>query len=89
MKAKAEVRFHYSTPWRAELVARLLEVDNRAAPSSLRIRTLAEGSTVITRLEHGKLGTFLAALDDLLFTEKLIKGVLSLTGDEDAGRGPD
>ncbi len=89
MKAKAEIKFHYGTPEVAEMVAHLLEVDNRVAPSSLRIKTSAEESTVVTRLEHRKLGTFLAALDDLLFTEKLIKGVLSLTGDEDAGRSSD
>lgn len=91
MKARAEVRFRYGSQRRGEMVARLLEVDNRAAPRSLRIETRAEGDTVVTRFEHGRLGTFLAALDDVLFTEKLIRGVLSLTGkgEEDAGHSPD
>jgi hypothetical protein len=89
MRARAEVRFRYGSKRKAEMVARLLEVDNQAAPRSLRISTLAMGDTVVTGFEHSRLGTFLAALDDLLFTEKLITGVLSLTGEENAGHSPD
>lgn len=84
MKAKAEVRFDYPTPRMAEKVAHLLEVDNRVAPSSLKLKTHAERNIVVTRMEHERLGTFLAALDDLLFTERLIRRILTLKGDEDA-----
>jgi hypothetical protein len=84
MKARAEVRFNYGSPREAKAVARLLEVDNRVAPRSLGIKTRAEGGSVVTRMGHEKLGTFLAALDDLFFTEKLIRGVLSLADDENA-----
>jgi hypothetical protein len=84
MKAKAELRFQYSDTAKAEKVAYLLEVDNRIAPRSLRIKTRTVGGAVVTELEHRKLNTLLAALDDLLFTERLIVELLPIARSGDA-----
>lgn len=78
MKAKAELKFYYDSEETAQMVAYLLEVDNRAAPRNLKLRTSARGKTVITDFEHEKLNTFLATIDDLLFTERLVADLLPI-----------
>ncbi len=70
------LEFEYSTEREAELVARLLEIDNRVG--NIDIKTHAEGKKVITVLEHEKTGTFIATIEDLLFTERLISNLLEL-----------
>jgi hypothetical protein len=78
MKAKAEIKFYYDSEETAERVAYLLEVDNRAAPRNLKLMTSAKGKKVITEFEHEKLNTFLATIDDLLFTERLVADLLPM-----------
>ena len=78
MKAKAEIRFYYGSEETAQKVAYLLKVDNRAAPRNLKLITGAKEKKVITEFEHEKLNTFLATIDDLLFTERLITDLLPI-----------
>ncbi|MEE8167978.1 MAG: KEOPS complex subunit Pcc1 [Candidatus Hydrothermarchaeales archaeon] len=80
MLAKARVEFRYEDRETAEKIARLLEIDNRVAPRKLKLKTYSEGDRVITVFEHGKLNTFLATIDDLLFSEKLIEGLIGYVG---------
>lgn len=84
MKAKVRIKFQYEGAEGARKVAYLLEVDNRIAPRSLKVKTWASGRTVVTEVEHERLNTILATIDDLLFTEKLIAELLPFAGDRDA-----
>lgn len=69
---RARVEFEYRDVKAAKLVARLLEIDNRLAPAKLKVRTASRGNKVLTTIEHEKIGTFAATLEDLFFCEKLI-----------------
>ena len=76
MKAKARIEFEYKNEKTARLVSQLLEIDNKVAPRKLRIKTKNVGVKVITNIEHDKLNTFLATIDDLLFCERLIENLI-------------
>ncbi len=73
---KAVIEFRYRDENIAKKVASLLEIDNKIAPRTLRLVTINKKDRVITTLEHENIGTFNAAIDDLLFSEKLISGLL-------------
>lgn len=76
MKAKGKVVFRYKDSGTAKILARLLEIDNKIAPRKLKIKTGNKDNLVMTQLEHEKLNTFFATIDDLLFSEKLINGLI-------------
>jgi hypothetical protein len=64
----------------AKAVAEAISPDNFKTPSGLKVQTLVEDCKVITRiLCEGKLATFTATIDDLLFcastAEKAVKAV--------------
>lgn len=74
----ANITFEYSGNREAAIVAEMLEVDNRVAPKKLRIETVNRGKTVITRVEHERLNTLFATVDDLIFTERLISSLIEV-----------
>jgi hypothetical protein len=76
MLVKGRIEFSYEKEEVAKMVAYLLELDNRIAPRSLKLKTVQIGSDVVTRLEHSNIGTFFAAVDDLVFSERLISGLV-------------
>ena len=78
MQTRAELVFRYHSEEEAELVARLLELDNRLAPKGIEVKTTQRGKEVITRAEHASAATLFATVDDLLFCEKVISDVLGL-----------
>ncbi|GCC10887.1 hypothetical protein IPdc08_00925 [archaeon] len=78
MLSKSRIEFSYETEEKAELIAELLEIDNKVAPRKLKIETFSEGKKVITLVEHTKISTLAATLEDLIFTEKLISLVMEL-----------
>ncbi len=80
MLARARLKFYYEDTGFAGKMAELLEIDNRMAPRKLRLRTHSEGGEVITSFEHERLNTFIATIDDLLFSEKLVEELLSYVG---------
>ena len=82
MQAKANLTFSYKTARTASLAAELLEIDNRVAPSSLKITSKAAGKTVTTQFSHPNFGTFALALEDIIFTEKLISELLDFVEGE-------
>ena len=75
---RGRFEFVYRDEQDAGTVAQLLELDNRVLPRKLKVRTVQEGKRVITRVEHESLGTFQAAVEDLLFCERLIEGLLGV-----------
>lgn len=76
MNAKGRIEFDYRDDKTAGMVAELLEIDNKIAPKKLKLKTVNRGKKVITILEHENMGTFFAAIDDLIFSEKLISDVI-------------
>ncbi|MFH1774119.1 MAG: KEOPS complex subunit Pcc1 [Methanobacteriota archaeon] len=90
-KAKAKIEFRYKDAKTAQKISYLLEVDNKipkvgATPLRLaiaiapkKIKTESRGNRVITHIEHEKLGTLLATIDDLLFCERLIEDLVCWT----------
>ena len=63
----AEITISYKTMQEAEAVAKALIPDNVKAPRGLIIRTIRQGTKVLTMIEcTTKLLTFLATIDDVM-----------------------
>ncbi len=77
MIAKAEIEFKYRDAKTAQKISYLLELDNKISPR--KIKTESKGNRVTTRIEHKKLSTLLATIDDLLFCEQLIEELVCWT----------
>ena len=75
---RATITFKYKDEKEAEVVFRMLDVDNKASPKTLKIETVKRESEVITTIEHENPGTIFATVDDLIFTEKLISGLVEV-----------
>lgn len=75
---RGRLEFVYPNEKDAGSVARLLELDNQVLPRKLKVRTVQEGTSVVTWIEHESLGTFQAAVEDLLFCERLIEDLLGV-----------
>ncbi len=77
---EAKVTLRYSDAMTAQAVAKAVSPDNRVTPMGLKIATIQQGTKVVTEICcEGKLTTFTATIDDLLFcastAEKTIKTV--------------
>lgn len=65
---EAEITLEYDDVRLAEAVAKAVSPDNVKTPRGLSIETAWQAKRVMTRIKyHGKLGRFLATIDDLLF----------------------
>ena len=65
---EATITLEYSDAKTADAVANAVSPDNFKAPAGLFIKTLRKGSCVLTEVKtDGKLATFIATIDDLLF----------------------
>jgi hypothetical protein len=68
-----------SARW-AKAVADALSADNVRAPAGLSVRTVYTRRKVVTRVEcQSKLMTFIATLDDLLFSASAAEKALCVT----------
>jgi hypothetical protein len=76
---RATVTFEYKSAEEAGIVARMLDVDNRVAPKTLKIETVNKDNKVVTTVEHEKPGTIFAPVDEFLFTERLVSGLVEVT----------
>ena len=77
---EAKITLEYKDAKTAEAIERAVSPDNYKTPEGLRIKTARENHKVITEIIcGGKLATFIATIDDLLFmastAEKTIKSV--------------
>ena len=61
---KATITFEYGSANEAQVVAKMLDVDNNVAPKTLKIETKNIGSKVITTINHENPGTIFATVDD-------------------------
>jgi hypothetical protein len=75
---KATITFEYKSSREAEVVAKMLDVDNKVAPKTLKIETVNKDKRVVTTVEHEKSGTIFASVDDLIFTERLVSGLFEV-----------
>lgn len=65
---EATITLEYGNAEIADAVANAVSPDNFKTPLGLSIKTVSEGSRVLTEVEaEGKLSTFIATIDDLLF----------------------
>jgi hypothetical protein len=80
---EATVTLEYVDEQTAEAIASAVSPDNFKTPVGLLVRTARENNKVITQIQcDGKLATFIATIDDLLFSvstaEKAVRTVKSL-----------
>jgi hypothetical protein len=67
---QAKIQLSYRDEKTAEAIAKAVSPDNFKTPDGLKINTVKEKNKVITEVEcDGKLATFTATIDDLLFSE--------------------
>ena len=68
-RLEAKITLEYADVKSAEAVAKAVSPDNFKTPACLQINTLREDKKVITKIQcEGKLATFTATIDDLLFS---------------------
>jgi hypothetical protein len=66
---QATVTLEYVDAKIAEAIAKAVSPDNSKTPPGLKIKTARDGSSVVTEIDcDGKLATFTATIDDLLFS---------------------
>lgn len=80
---QATIQLKYQDTKTAEAVAKAVSPDNFKTPANLKVETVLEGNWVVTHIDcEGKLATFTATIDDLLFcastAEKALKVVKKL-----------
>ncbi len=76
---QATVTLEYKDEKIARAIAEAVSPDNFKAPIGLRVKTAQENSRVITEIEcEGKLATFTATIDDLLFSASTAEKTLQL-----------
>lgn len=77
---EATLTLEYSDSKIAEAMAKAVSPDNFKTPKGLRVKTFLENKKVVTQIRcEGKLATFTATIDDLLFSastaEKTIRTI--------------
>ncbi len=75
---KCVIVFEYETEEDAEIVSKVLEIDNKFAPKKLKVISKRIGKKVVNYIEHESYRTFYATVEDLIFTERLISKILSI-----------
>ena len=79
-RLEATVTLEYADEKLARAVANAVSPDNFKTPPNLSVKTVVEQGKVITKIKcEGKLATFTATIDDLLFSataaEKALKTI--------------
>ena len=77
---EATVTLEYTDEKTAKAIAQAVSPDNFKTPIGLQVKTVREDKKVITQIQYeGKLVTFIATIDDLLFSvstaEKILKTI--------------
>jgi len=75
---EAKIQLEYRDEKTAHAVAKAVSPDNLKTPAGLTVETTKEGSKVITHIRcEGKLSTFIATIDDLLFSAAIAEKTLN------------
>jgi hypothetical protein len=82
---EAEITLDYNDERVAEAVAKAVSPDNFRTPEGLLVKTTWKDGKVFTLIKcEGKLATFIATIDDLLFSastaEKMVQTTIRLKG---------
>jgi hypothetical protein len=65
---EATIKLEYGDAKTADAIANAVSPDNFKTPAGLFIKTARKGNSVLTEVKtEGKLATFIATIDDLLF----------------------
>ena len=77
---EATITLEYGDEKTADAIAKAVSPDNFKTPAGLFIKTMRKGSYVLTKVKtEGRLATFIATIDDLLFcvstAEKTLRAV--------------
>jgi hypothetical protein len=82
---EAEITLEYSDAKTAEAIASAVSPDNFKTPVGLFIKTVREGNRVLTRVRaEEKFATFIATIDDLLFSVSTAEKTLRLAKKDSA-----
>jgi hypothetical protein len=74
---EATITLEYANEKTAEAVAYAVSPDNFKTPIDLHVKTIREKNKVITEIQcEGKLATFTATIDDLLFSASIAEKTL-------------
>ena len=74
---EAKLTLEYSDSKTAEAVSNAVSPDNFKTPVGLRVKTVLEDNKVVTEIKcEGKLATFIATIDDLLFSASVAEKTL-------------
>ena len=74
---EATITLEYEDEKTAEAVAKAVSPDNYKAPTGLSIATARKQNSVITKIAmEGKISTFIATIDDLLFSVSIAEKTL-------------
>jgi hypothetical protein len=66
---EATITLEYKDEKTAEAITQAVSPDNFKTPTGLKIKTDRENKKIITQIRYeGKLATFIATIDDLLFS---------------------
>jgi len=76
---EAEITLEYGDVKTAEAIASAVSPDNFKTPVGLFIKTIRDGNQVLTQIRaEEKLATFIATIDDLLFSVSTAEKTLSI-----------
>lgn len=76
---EATVTLEYKDEKTAEAIAQAVSPDNFKTPIGLQVKTVRENNKVITQIQcEGKLATFTATIDDLLFSASTAEKTLKI-----------
>ena len=76
---EATITLEYKDEKTAEAIAQAVSPDNFKTPIGLQVKTVRENNKVITQIQcEGKLATFTATIDDLLFSASTAEKTLKI-----------
>jgi hypothetical protein len=79
---QATIQLEYKDQKTAQAIAEAVSPDNFKTPAGLKVNTVRENNEVITQIEcEGKLATFTATIDDLLFSATTAEKTLRTIND--------
>ena len=77
---EATITLEYGDAKTAEAIANAVSPDNFKTPAGLFIKTFRNGSNVVTEIKaEEKLATFIATIDDLLFSAATAEKTIRVT----------
>lgn len=76
-RLETEIILEYDDTKTAKAIAKALSPDNLKTPNGLSVETISKKKRVLTRITcEGRLATFIATIDDLLFCASTAERIL-------------